>query len=72
MEAICQCLEHVVPPRKIEDASYIEGHKEDQEIIEDLIVTRMCKGQNKDFLFTGIRFRPRLILVDCEEYGELG
>lgn len=39
--------------------------RKEQEIIEDFIVMKMCAGWNKELIFTGIRFRLNLILVDC-------
>lgn len=38
--------------------------RQEQEIIDDLIVMEMCEGWNKGSIFTGIRFRTGLILVD--------
>lgn len=37
---------------------------EEQEIIEDLIM-KICEGWTAKLVFTAIRFRSGLILVDC-------
>lgn len=39
--------------------------REDQEIIEDLVVRQMFKQWTVKLLFTGIRFPPGYILVNC-------
>ncbi|CAD7082050.1 unnamed protein product [Hermetia illucens] len=43
--------------------------REEQETIEELVVKQMIKGWTSKLVFTGIRFRPGLILVDCATEG---
>lgn len=46
-------------------APFQKAEVEDHEIIEHLIIIKMCGAWNKELVFNSNHFWPDLILVDC-------